>query len=484
MRKIKEGYNKLPLTLKASLCFLVCAIMEKVIAFIVLPVFSRLLTTDQYGLVTLYNSWLQIVCIFTTLNLQYGSLGTAQIKFKEEKYSYSATIQILVSLICVIALFIVMFCSDFFQNLFNMPIYLILMMIVESWASFIIGLWNGNKRFEFNYKSFIFITLFVSIASSGLGIVMVLHTKYKAEARIFTMIGVELIIAIILFIKILKRGKYVLKKVYLKFALKNNIPIIPYYFSKVVFNASDKIIIAKLIGNDKAGIYGLVYMLAFAMDFFRVAINNAYGPWCYNQIKNRDNEKVQLVNRYIIFGVLYILFIFILIGPELVWIIGGINYCEARWIVPFVIISLLFLLMSDFSCYIEFYFEKKFGLVFFTVLSALINIVLNYLCIPYFGYMVASVTTLISYIILWGGLSLSAINTCKENEISPEKYLDVGFQVKIAIIGIAFSVISITLYNLKYVRYAIMMIFIIVGLKYFIRIVNNTLYYVLEEKNV
>ena len=205
MRKIKEGYNKLPLTLKASLCFLVCAIMEKVIAFIVLPVFSRLLTTDQYGLVTLYNSWLQIVCIFTTLNLQYGSLGTAQIKFKEEKYSYSATIQILVSLICVIALFIVMFCSDFFQNLFNMPIYLILMMIVESWASFIIGLWNGNKRFEFNYKSFIFITLFVSIASSGLGIVMVLHTKYKAEARIFTMIGVELIIAIILFIKILKR---------------------------------------------------------------------------------------------------------------------------------------------------------------------------------------------------------------------------------------------------------------------------------------
>ena len=122
--------------------------------------------------------------------------------------------------------------------------------------------------------------------------------------------------------------------------------------------------------------------------------------------------------------------------------------------------------------------------MFFTVLSALINIVLNYLCIPYFGYMVASVTTLISYIILWGGLSLSAINTCKENEISPEKYLDVGFQMKIAIVGIALCVISIALYNLKYVRYAIMMIFIIIGLKYFIRILNNTLYYILEEKNV
>ena len=62
--------------------------------------------------------------------------------------------------------------------------------------------------------------------------------------------------------------------------------------------------------------------------------------------------------------------------------------------------------------------------------------------------------------------------------------MDVGFQMKIAIVGIALCVISIALYNLKYVRYAIMMIFIIIGLKYFIRILNNTLYYILEEKNV
>ena len=81
MRKVKDIYNRLPLPLRASIWFFFGAALEKGIAFIILPVFSRLLSTEQYGLVTLYNSWLQIVCIFTTLNLQYGSLGTAQIKF-------------------------------------------------------------------------------------------------------------------------------------------------------------------------------------------------------------------------------------------------------------------------------------------------------------------------------------------------------------------------------------------------------------------
>lgn len=483
VRKIKDIYNRLPLPLRASIWFFFGAALEKGIAFIILPVFSRLLSTEQYGLVTLYNSWLQIVCIFTTLNLQYGSLGTAQIKFEKEKYSYSVSIQMLVMLICFIALFVVRIFSSFFQDLFKMPLYLINIMIIESWAIFVIGLWNGNKRFEYNYRSFIFVTLTVSIVTSVLGVIGVMNTKCKAEVKLFTTFGFELVMAIFLFVKILKRGTYALKKVYWEFALKNNIPLMPYYFSKIIFNTSDKIIIAKIVGNDKAGIYGLVYMLAYAIDFIRTAINNAYGPWFYSQIKCRCGEKARAVNRSIICVLLYIYFVFIMLGPELVWIIGGINYYEARWIIPFVSISLLFLTMADFACYIEFYFEKKLGLAFFTVISALVNVILNYICIPCFGYMVASVTTLISYMVLWGGLALCATITCKENKLSQQKYLDVSFQIKIGFVGIVLIIISVILYTVKYIRYVIIIVSLIVGLIYVVKVMPNKLNQVLENNN-
>ena len=88
IKRWKEKYSLVPLTVKVSTAYAVCSILQKCLSFITLPLFTRLLTTEQYGQYTIYSSWSGILIIFLTLNLAYGSFQTAMVKFEGRRDEY------------------------------------------------------------------------------------------------------------------------------------------------------------------------------------------------------------------------------------------------------------------------------------------------------------------------------------------------------------------------------------------------------------
>ena len=54
--KIKD--KMLPVEVKASTAYTICSILQRSLSFITLPLFTRLLTTEEYGQSTVYNSWM------------------------------------------------------------------------------------------------------------------------------------------------------------------------------------------------------------------------------------------------------------------------------------------------------------------------------------------------------------------------------------------------------------------------------------------
>ena len=54
---------------KASSAYVICSVLQRCLTFITLPLFTRILTTDEYGISTVYTSTMAVVIIFTTLNL-------------------------------------------------------------------------------------------------------------------------------------------------------------------------------------------------------------------------------------------------------------------------------------------------------------------------------------------------------------------------------------------------------------------------------
>ena len=87
-------------------------------------------------------------------------------------------------------------------------------------------------------------------------------------------------------------------------------------------------------------------------------------------------------------------------GPEIIRIIATPDYYEARWVVPPVAAAIFFTFIRSFYCNIEFYYEKTKFVMVASSGAAVLNVVLNYLFIPFFGYIAAAYTTLVCYIIL------------------------------------------------------------------------------------
>ena len=58
---IKQKYQSLSQPVKASLWFTVCNAVQKGISLVSTPIFTRMLTPEQYGVYTVYQSWYAII---------------------------------------------------------------------------------------------------------------------------------------------------------------------------------------------------------------------------------------------------------------------------------------------------------------------------------------------------------------------------------------------------------------------------------------
>lgn len=455
-------YKQLSVPVKASLWFIGCSVVQKGMAFFTTPIFTRLMSTEQYGQFTLYTSWFNIISIFVTLNLQYGTFNTAQVKFSNDRKAYTSSVQGLVTVISLLALGIFAIFGNLFESIMELPVVLLLLMLLHIWGQFAINLWMSGKRFDYGYKSMIALTLFQTAAGMGVGLLFVANSTERGYARILATILVEVAFGVGLFIYNMVRGKKFFVKEYWKFGLGFNVPLIPYYLSQVVFSQSDRIMISKIEGNDKAGIYGLAHNNAFLLSFIISAIRNAFIPKFFQNIKANDSNAAKRDISKLILVVAALLFLFIFVAPELLWIMGGEAYMEAIWIIPPLVAGLLFEYFTDFSVNILFFHEKKWMLVLSTIGCAVVNIILNYFGILLFGYQATAYATLVSYILFWLLLDYSARKICKKQGMDADGFLCSKQQLAIGGGFLVLSVGCLLLYRSIYLRYGVFLAALVV----------------------
>ena len=97
-----QKYKDMSQPVKASFWFTVCNILNKGIALISTPVFVRILTTDEYGDYSVFQSWYSILVIFATLNLFSGEYGKGLIEFDDDKDRFTSSVLGLTSVITLL----------------------------------------------------------------------------------------------------------------------------------------------------------------------------------------------------------------------------------------------------------------------------------------------------------------------------------------------------------------------------------------------
>lgn len=457
MVRLFEKYRKMSVQAKAAIWFALCSILQKGISFITVPIFTRLLSTEQYGTYSLYLSWLQILTIITSLYLYHGVFNNAMVKFEDDRNKYISCMQGLTTTITVGVFIIYLAFHSMWEEILGLTPVLILLMFVEMLVTPALSFWSGRQRFDFKYQKLVAITLLKSIANPVLGLIAVSMTDDKATARVASVVIVEVIFCGTIMIKQFLDGKCFFNKKYWKYALVLAIPLLPHYLSSMILNQGDRIMIDKMVGTSEVAFYSVAYNIGMLVQIFTSAINSSFTPWVYQKIKKDDYSGISRTINMLLLLVSVIAFGLMLCSPELVMIFGSEEYSSAAYVIPPVAASVFFIFLYNILAIPQFYFEKTQFLLISSISAAVVNIGLNYVFIKLFGFVAAGYTTLACYVLYSLGHYIISTRITKK-AIPGRRIFDARMIFLLSVFVITIGVLCNFIFDYWYIRYGILIV--------------------------
>lgn len=465
MGKLIQRYKNLSLVAKASLWFVFNNIMIKGISVITGPIFTRLLTTGEYGTYSLYISWFNILTIFTSLNLYYGVFTNAlnRIKDGRERDIYVSSLQGLVTVLVLALTIVFLPFRLFWSNLLKLSEAALTLMLVHLWVEPCVQFWLARQRFELNYKHAVIITIVKSLLNPILGLILVLSADYdKSLARIISVVLAEVILAGTIMVIQFYKGKTFYHRENWRYSLGFNIPLIPHYLSLVVLAQADRIMIERYVGVSKVGIYSVAYNIGLMIQIFTNGISSSMTPWTYEKLNNKDYKSIRKTTNMLLLFLAVAICAMLLFVPEVVAIFAPEKYYEAIYVVPPVACSMFFVFLCTIFAIPQMYFESQKFMSIASTLAAILNIILNYVFINLYGYIAAGYTTVACY------LAYSIGHYIFSKRVSGEKIGNIDLYDKRTILIISIFVLFCSvgfnfMYHFTMLRYALFAIIAVIA---------------------
>ena len=461
VRKLVDKYNKMALPAKAGLWFMICSIIPQIITVIMTTIFTRILSTNDYGISSNYSAWYSIISIFITLNLNCGVYNIAMMKYENNRNEYTSSMMGLSLLLGVIGGAILLIFRNTWASLMQLPVSLIVCLALQCLLYNPYGCWLSRVRYEYNYKSLIKITILISVLSPLLSVVFILLSNNKAVGKVWGQNVIYIIVGCLLYIISIKKGHILYNKEYWKFALIFNLPLIPHYLALVILNQSDRVMITSICGASDNGLYSVAYSAASLLLILNSGITQAMTPWIYTEMKHKNINNIRKYTSILCFLYVVIDILFVMLAPEAISILAGNKYSEAVYVIPPVATGMYFIFLYNLYSIVEFYYEKTKPVMICSTISAVLNIVLNYIFIPKFGFIAAAYTTLACYL----------INACMHSFVLKriyKNYLKSNEAINInitGILGIVLSIVAIfisTIYKYFIIRWGIVFAILLV----------------------
>mgnify|MGYP003111817664 CR=1 FL=1 len=373
--------------------YLFANILNAVIPFILLPILTRYLDPMQYGEVAMFQVMLGALSAFVGVAF-VGAAGRKYYDFnlnREELAEFiGSCIQLIVifSLIVFSVLFI--FQRQFSEWLNLKPSYLLFAVSV-AFCSVIINIRLGQWQVHKQAVKYGALQISQSLLNMLLSLLLVVVLLKGAEGRIDAQIiisSVFLAIALYLLKKDNLLKVFIWRKDYLAEALRFGIPLMPHIAGGFLLTTVDRIVINREIGLAEAGIYMVAVQLTAAVGILFDAINKAYIPWLFEQLKaDQLPQKKKIVKLTYVWFILIILgaMLSFVIGPPLAVFIAGEQYAQAGKVVGWLALGQgfqgMYLMVTNYIFY-----SKRTGLLSIaSISSGVLNLILLIVLVRFFG---------------------------------------------------------------------------------------------------
>ena len=394
-----NSFKKIPQGVKASIAFFIASVITSGIAYITTPIYTRLLTTDEYGQVSIFLAWLQIFGIIAMFCLHFGVFNNGMLDYPDRRDDYSFSMLVLSNIITLSFSGILLCLYPVIRSFLKLDIAFVILMCVIFLFQPAYNFWCTRQRYELKYKAILFWSILSAILSPTVAILLILANKNGSNLyqRIFGAESVLILMYLGFYFYLGFKNKWKLNTKYWKQALLFNLPLIPHYLSTYVLNSSDKIMISNLVNDTAAAYYSIAHSIAAIASIIWVAINSSLLPFTYEKCKEGKYGDINKVTLPLVtlfaagcVGV-------IMLAPEAVKIMATSNYKEAIYVIPPIVGGVFFQVQYYLYANILFYHKKPTYIMIGSISAVCLNLLLNYFCIKKWGYVAAGYTTIVCY---------------------------------------------------------------------------------------
>lgn len=398
--KLLNRYRSLSLTTRASVWFVFATLFQKGINIITTPIFTRLMSKSDYGAYSVFNTWYNIFLVVCTFNLAGGIFNTVLHRHKEQKEEITSCALGLETALTFLVFGGYLIFYFTVGNLQGMTLTLTLLMFGQVLVNIPTSLWIAKCKYEYKYFTCCLVIILQSLALLGLSILLVVCLEQKVIARIVANLIIMGIVAVVIFVLLLRQGKKLFTGASWKYLLLLGLPLLVHYLAQDIMAQSDQLVLDRYFGKDTVAVYSLAHQISWIFTILTTAINTTFVPWVYRKIDERDFSPVKRVSAMTFSFICTVTLCVSLVAPEAILFFGGDAYAEGARLIPLLISNVILITAYDLFSNVEFFYSKTLIASIATVVCAVFNIVFNFVFIPRFGMVAACCTTLASYALL------------------------------------------------------------------------------------
>jgi O-antigen/teichoic acid export membrane protein len=382
--------------------------LQSFMSFLLLPLYTSYLGAYEFGLVNVVNSvagLLGLIYIFGAT----GVISRFYFEYKDDSdklKTFLSTIFMSKIIINSLLTFVLILGRSvifpFLAEGVSFFPYLLIATGIGFFSTFFLFFQILHQTKQAGVKYAIFQIVYL-LLNNGLSVLFLVVFDMKAVGIILGTLLSHIIMDTVLFITFRKSFRLKIDKEMLKETSRYALPIAIHAIFTWGLAAVNNLLLNNKASTSDVGIYSIGFVIGSIVSTVAVAINRSYTPWFYEQMKKQkeDNSDVVKFGEFIIL-IYSILAVFLsLFAPEVIELFVDTEFDRAWIVVPIVAFAYVFNGVYFFFVNI-FNYNRKFVkfVPLYSLLAAIINIVLNLVLIPPFGIIGSAFATLVSMIVL------------------------------------------------------------------------------------
>ncbi len=385
---------------KDSVIYSISVFIQKGMAIFLVPVFTRIFSPTDYGIIDIVAIITTLVQLTITLEVTQGiARFYPDTRDPEQKKKMASTT--LWFTLAVYTVFLLI------TNILSTPLsvwvfgtegkeYVFKVALASIYSAGILHYLQNQLRWQLQSKHYSIVAIVTTTVTILLKIYLIVFLRVGIVGVFYGLIGGYAAGCILAFYFARHNYKFIFDPQTLKMLLGYSMPLVISSIGVYIAVYFDRIAIKELLSLHEVGLYGIGYRVALAVTLFTSGITGALTPLVYSHYREPDTPaRIARLFRYFTAGALVIFLGLSIYAREIVILFTTRSYYDGYVVVPFLVLANILYVMYIFAPGLNIAKKTK-HITLINVFSALLNLGLNLLLIPIIGIMGAALATAIS----------------------------------------------------------------------------------------